>query len=755
MANRFAQKYTQSPSDPYVIEGPPDPQEPLETRRLEQQVAEGGVTAQTAPFRVREAQASATKAEAEARAATAGAPDPDAERKKLWGARHRGRVALETLGQMRGKLNDKSTGLVGQGLSFIGGTDATDLNALADTLRANLSFEELQKMRDNSKTGGALGSITERELELLSSTVGSLDTKQSKEQLAQQISKVERHYKRALLALEGIDPDSYKFDPFVVLPAEEARAQAQQMIKAGASEKDVSEFLRLQDHTFDPKQLREATRQGRGRVVQGQGEVGPGILKGLEHVGSRGAEAVQDTLNTATGTDFTFADDWRKSIGQRYGYVDPSGEQFGRVLGAGGLAALTRNPFMGGAIGNTLMSDTRDAQGLVGEGIWGGIAGVAGDKLIRGIAGLASPQLSPSVRSLDNAGVRMTPGQLHGGAAQRAEGLRTSLPFAGQRIANAQDQSIADSQHALQDQVLGNIGQRANRSIPPGRQGVKDVRERVDAEYDEVLSQTDYQWSTGTGNRILTTLSKRKLRPDVAKEVADTIQYEVGNAFANGSRVTGREWKTLDESLSGVIEGYRKQGGPMRKAAEAVRDIKKTLYLDYVRQNPKLAPRIRKADRAWRQYRTLKRASLANKGQGIATGQQVLGASRAEDAFGKTAFSEGRAPLQSFATDMENVLPSQFVNSRTTDRSIAAAPTRESIMAHAQGLALSPMYTEPFMRAYQRVMTAPRPDLATFAGNALRRVPSGTRGMFGGMTGDRLLYGDDGPYDPVPFAPNW
>ena len=43
------------------------------------------------------------------------------------------------------------------------------------TLQANVAFDRLQKMRDNSKTGGALGQVSEKELKLLEANLASLD----------------------------------------------------------------------------------------------------------------------------------------------------------------------------------------------------------------------------------------------------------------------------------------------------------------------------------------------------------------------------------------------------------------------------------------------------------------------------------------------------------------------------------------------------------------------------------------------------
>lgn len=89
--------------------------------------------------------------------------------------------------------NDWTAGL-GSYLNLIPGTDATDLSADLDTIGGNLAFDRLQQMRDASPTGGALGSITEKELALLQSTVASLNQRQSPEKLRANLEKVAQHY---------------------------------------------------------------------------------------------------------------------------------------------------------------------------------------------------------------------------------------------------------------------------------------------------------------------------------------------------------------------------------------------------------------------------------------------------------------------------------------------------------------------------------------------------------------------------------
>lgn len=104
-------------------------------------------------------------------------------------AEHAQRV-LESVDALMSKVGAGTAGLGGSVMSMIPGTNATDFAAELDTLKGNIAFNELAQMREASKTGGALGQVSERELALLSSTLGALNARQSPENLRQQLQKV-------------------------------------------------------------------------------------------------------------------------------------------------------------------------------------------------------------------------------------------------------------------------------------------------------------------------------------------------------------------------------------------------------------------------------------------------------------------------------------------------------------------------------------------------------------------------------------
>jgi len=86
-------------------------------------------------------------------------------------------------------------GAIGRVLGqIIPGSNATDLQEALGTVQALIGFNELQKMRDASPTGGALGQVSEREIDFLQALAGSLKTKQGDEQLLFNIKEIQKSF---------------------------------------------------------------------------------------------------------------------------------------------------------------------------------------------------------------------------------------------------------------------------------------------------------------------------------------------------------------------------------------------------------------------------------------------------------------------------------------------------------------------------------------------------------------------------------
>lgn len=109
-------------------------------------------------------------------------------------------VVLGKIGEARAFVVNEdgylpTTGYIGQKLMETGGTAANDLRSTLATIKANVAFDKLQQMRASSPTGGALGAVSDKEMELLSSALTSLDQTQSAEQLAKNLDNLEKLYK--------------------------------------------------------------------------------------------------------------------------------------------------------------------------------------------------------------------------------------------------------------------------------------------------------------------------------------------------------------------------------------------------------------------------------------------------------------------------------------------------------------------------------------------------------------------------------
>ena len=80
---------------------------------------------------------------------------------------------------------------------FVGGFEGTEranMEATMKTLQAQSGFSTLQAMREASKTGGALGAINAKEMELLIAALGTLSLSQTKEQFDQKLTEFESVY---------------------------------------------------------------------------------------------------------------------------------------------------------------------------------------------------------------------------------------------------------------------------------------------------------------------------------------------------------------------------------------------------------------------------------------------------------------------------------------------------------------------------------------------------------------------------------
>jgi hypothetical protein len=178
-----------------------------ETQRTANDTAKTQIDVAKGPAEIRKANADAAKTDF----------DLQQERKKQDQARS---DAVTSLTEVLGKLEtiygtEKNatlpvTGWAGDKLSDIPGTAAHDVQSDLQTVNANAAFGALQRMRESSPTGGALGQVSEGELALLRSTIANLQQSQSREQWLRNLGEAKAHYLKILGTLDPATAQQFR-----------------------------------------------------------------------------------------------------------------------------------------------------------------------------------------------------------------------------------------------------------------------------------------------------------------------------------------------------------------------------------------------------------------------------------------------------------------------------------------------------------------------------------------------------------------
>ncbi|TEA78636.1 hypothetical protein [Allopusillimonas ginsengisoli] len=84
---------------------------------------------------------------------------------------------------------NRITGYVGMFPNVPGG-EAADAQAMLENLKSQVGFSVLQAMREASKTGGALGAVSDKENEMLQNNLAALQNSQSPEQFRENVKKI-------------------------------------------------------------------------------------------------------------------------------------------------------------------------------------------------------------------------------------------------------------------------------------------------------------------------------------------------------------------------------------------------------------------------------------------------------------------------------------------------------------------------------------------------------------------------------------
>lgn len=336
----------------------------------------------------------------------------------------------------------------------------------------------------------------------------------------------------------------------------------------------------------------------------------------------------------------------------------------------------------------------------------GTVAGAAGGAGGYALGRMIAPRPSPEVRTLREAGVEMTPGQMAGGWAQRAEDRAASIPVLGDRIRAAQRNALESFNRAAANDVLAPIGQRLDRNAPVGRALVDDVEQRISAAYDAAVARArPFGRDAQFDQEILAAAQRNLLNGREADEVAQLMRRHV-MPLLQGSQIDGAAYQTAKSELSRLAREYGGSAEPVsRRIGATFGDARRALQDLLARTNPDIAPELQAADAAFARFIRLQNAAgRVGATEGVFTPAQFSGAVRQSDrSLRHGAYARGDALMQDLSDAARSVLPQTVPNSGTTDRALWAMMALNggaglgavNPLAAAAGTAAYGAYTRP------------------------------------------------------------
>lgn len=496
-------------------------------------------------------------------------------------------------------------------------------------------------------------------------------------------------------------------DPFV---------GASQMIMRGLNALGVvsDEALKTHENYYNnlEKQYQEATPEGSGigRAIGNVATTAPlAFIPGAQAAGL-GTRALAGAATGAASGALTPVTDLEPG---GTGFLEEKAKQIG--LGAAGGAIA---PAVGSAISRAVNPKTTQAIKLLESG-----------------AKIAPQQEAELGRALDVAkllkeDIRLTPGQIAGGALQRLEEGATSIPLAGDVIKGAQRRGLEDFNRSVVNRALAPIGESVAKDEPVGYAMVDKAHQMLSQNYDDLLSKlkplkVDPQFDNEMSNLLQMSTS---LHPDYAKKFEGIMQNDVFRKFTPAQTMSSTTMKDIDSELGKKVRKLgRSDNGDDQEIADALKEAQRIIRSAVERQNPEYGGELRKANMGWAELMRVENAAGRQGAKGgIFTPNQYESA--VNQMGGKSARARGKAFGQDYATAAESVLAKTVPDSGTPFRMMAGAglglasllePTAAATMLGTAGA-----YTGLGQKFLQDLMIK-RPDMAPEIAKHLQLISQG------------------------------
>lgn len=362
----------------------------------------------------------------------------------------------------------------------------------------------------------------------------------------------------------------------------------------------------------------------------------------------------------------------------------------GRFIGgaktAAGIAA--RSGVVGGLTGAVTGANqdyTDRVAGAASGGAWGTALGVAAPWATQKVAGVVASAVRPAVNAVSQAtggripalappvfvprtpaqqlvqdGVPLTPGQVMGGPAAKAEQAIAKFPGLNFVVGRAQSKAVNGWNIAAGNKVLEPIGATLPNGTQPGRPMLQALSDRIGQEYDNILSKVPGVTRDATFDTDLQNLrnSGQIMFKDDADRLENVIDNGVLRAFdPKTGQLDAQGWKAVDTRLGQMATKTRQTNPEFADGVSALQSSWRDLL---ERSNPDQAAALDQANTAWGMFKRVQRAALSagkDEEPGIFTPRQLQQAVIALDkSKDKAAAARGGALMQDFADMSAKVL---------------------------------------------------------------------------------------------------
>lgn len=357
-----------------------------------------------------------------------------------------------------------------------------------------------------------------------------------------------------------------------------------------------------------------------------------------------------------------------------------------------------------------------------GNAALGATVGAAGGLIPGVLSRVVKPQTGAAQQALLDEGVRLTPGQILGGAFKTAEEKAVSIPVLGHFIKSAQQRGMDDFNRAGFNRALAPIGQKVGPKFNIGREGVAEVADRIGAVYDDVLDRigrVDIDPAFhGEVNKVVS-MAAADMGEANTKQLQAIIKTRVLDEMTPAGTMSAETMKKAESELGRRAAGFMSSADEnQRQLGAALREVQASLRRNVERSaGPDLAAELQGANKAWASFvRIQDAAGRIGAVDGVFTPAQLTSAVRKGDkSVRHGAFAKGDALMQDLADSGKGVMGSTVNNSGTTDRMLLAGLAGGGYMLPAETvagiLAGSAAYSRP-AQAMIRMLLTERPELA-------------------------------------------